>query len=243
MNLHDSVPNIGRKPISSLIVDLITNYLLSGELKPGDKLPTEMALAQKLGVGRNSVREALKMLSSIGVLDVHKGAGTFIAKTMKTSILNPLILSLVFEQGASKDLIELRLLLEIGSAELALPKITEKDLQRLEELTMDLKKEGERRKRNPKKLLEIDLAFHMELHRMTGNKLLFKLVEPIYTIFFSSIEKSVEGAPQLAYKNHRMVIDALRKKDVELVRRNIRESMKKWMNVVHESSSKGWPSF
>jgi len=238
MNIHDSVPNIGRKPISSLIVELITNYLLSGELKPGDKLPTEMSLAQKLGVGRNSVREALKMLSSIGVLEVHKGAGTFIAKTMKTSILNPLVLSLVFEQGTSKDLIELRLLLEIGSAELALPKITEKDLQRLEELTDDLKKEGEKRKRDPKKLLEIDLAFHMALHRMAGNKLLFKLVEPIYTIFFASIEKSVGRAPQRAYKNHRMVIDALRKGDIDLIRRNMRESMKIWMNVVHQSSSK-----
>lgn len=238
MNLHDSVPNIGRKPISSLIVELLTNYLLSGELKPGDKLPTEMALAQKLGVGRNSVREALKMLSSIGVLEVHKGSGTFIAKAIKPSILNPLVLSLVFEQGTSKDLIELRLLLEIGSAELALPNITEKDLQLLEKLTDGLKKEGEKKKRDPKRLLQIDLAFHMELHRMAGNKLLFKLVEPIYTIFFASIEKTVRTAPQLAYKNHRLVIDALRKRDMELVRRNMRDSMKKWMTVVCESASK-----
>jgi len=129
MNFHDALPKIGRQSISFLIKDLITSYLLSGELKPGDKLPTEIDLAHKLGVGRNSVREALKMLSSIGVLEVRKGSGTFIAKRMKPSILNPLILSLVFEQGTSKEFIELRLLLEIGSAELALSKITARDLE------------------------------------------------------------------------------------------------------------------
>ena len=143
MNFHDALPKIGRQSISFLIKDLITSWLLSGELKPGDKLPTEIDLAQKLGVGRNSVvREALKMLSSIGALEVRKGSGTFIAKRMKPSILNPLILSLVFEQGTSKEFIELRLLLEIGSAELALSKITAGDLERLEQLNLILMKEG-----------------------------------------------------------------------------------------------------
>ena len=101
MNIHESLPNIGRRPISQMIMDLFTKYLLSRQLKPGDKLPTEFELAEKLGVGRHSVREAIKMLSSIGIIEIRKGAGTFIASTMKSSVLNPLILSLVFEQGTS----------------------------------------------------------------------------------------------------------------------------------------------
>ena len=59
--------------ISSTVVDLIMNYLLSGDLKPGDKLPTEHEFAKQLGVGRNSIREAIKMLSSIGVVKVKRG--------------------------------------------------------------------------------------------------------------------------------------------------------------------------
>ena len=237
MNFHDALPKIGRQSISSLIKDLITSYLLSGELKPGDKLPTEIDLAQKLGVGRNSVREALKMLSSIGVLEVRKGSGTFIAKRMKSAIMNPLILSLVFEQGTSKELTELRLLLEIGSAELALEKITAADLKRLEQLNLKLMNEGKKKERDPKKLLELDIAFHMELHKIAGNKLLFKIVEPIYPLFFASIKKAVGTDPQLAYRNHQMVIDAFRKGDIELIRSKMKESMNKWMDIVHNTPS------
>jgi GntR family transcriptional repressor for pyruvate dehydrogenase complex len=232
MDIHETLPNIGRGPISHMIMDLITNYLLSGALKPGDKLPTEFELAEKLGVGRNSVREAIKMLSSIGVVEIRKGAGTFIVRTMKSSILNPLILSLVFMQGTSKELIELRLLLETGSAELALPGVTETDIRRLEKMNKNLKEEADRKERNAKRLLELDLAFHTELCKLAGNKLLYKLVDAVYTLFLASIEKTVEGDPHLAYTNHEMVIEAFRKGDIELIRRNTRESMKYWMDIV-----------
>lgn len=238
MGIDVSLPKLGRQPISLQIMDLLTNLLLSGELKPGDRLPTELELAQKLGVGRNSVREAIKMLSSIGVVDVQKGAGTFVAKSMNSTILNPLILSLVFEQGTSKELIELRLLLEIGSAELALANITDEFLERLEQMNMRLKEEGEQEERNPKRLLDIDLGFHMELHRISGNKLLIKLVESIYTLFFASIEKTLEQAPRRAYENHQIVIDALRKRDIEAIRSGVRRSMEYWMSNVQETPAK-----
>ena len=232
MNIHESLPNIGRRPISQMIMDLFTKYLLSRQLKPGDKLPTEFELAEKLGVGRHSVREAIKMLSSIGIIEIRKGSGTFIASTMKSSVLNPLILSLVFEQGTSKELIDLRLLLEIGSAELALPRITETDIQRLEKINNELKQEANKEERDPKRLLDLDLAFHVELYKLAGNKLLFKVIDAVYTLFLSSIEKTVGSDPHLAYTNHEIVIDAFKKGDIELMRRKIRESMKYWMETV-----------
>jgi len=96
---------------------MIINYLLSKKLKPGDKLPTESEFSQQLGVGRNSLREAIKMLSSFGIIEIKRGLGTFIAKSMSSSVMNPLILGLVFEQGTSIELFELRLLIETGAAE------------------------------------------------------------------------------------------------------------------------------
>ena len=75
----DSLKSIKRKPISAEILHMITDNILAGNLKPGDKLPTEFELAESLGVGRNSVREAIKMLHSLGVVEVKMGAGTFIA--------------------------------------------------------------------------------------------------------------------------------------------------------------------
>ncbi|MGB5746958.1 MAG: GntR family transcriptional regulator, partial [Desulfobacterales bacterium] len=97
----DSLKSIKRKPISAEILHMITDNILAGNLKPGDKLPTEFELAESLGVGRNSVREAIKILHSMGVIEVKMGAGTFITRSMNGSILEPLILSLAFEQGTS----------------------------------------------------------------------------------------------------------------------------------------------
>jgi len=163
---------IERESISSVIMDLITEYLLAGKLKPGDKLPTENEFAERLGVGRNSIREAIKMLSSIGVVEVRRGAGMFIAESMSSSMINPLILSLVFEQGASKELIELRLLLDTGAAELAIQKVSDQDINRLEEANWELRIESEKQSHNPHKLRDLDLNFHRVLYELSGNELL-----------------------------------------------------------------------
>ena len=104
----DSLKPLKRKPISAEILNMITDNILAGNLKPGDKLPTEFELAESLGVGRNSVREAIKILHTLGVVEVKMGAGTFITRSMNGSILEPLILSLAFEQGTSRELVDLR---------------------------------------------------------------------------------------------------------------------------------------
>jgi GntR family transcriptional repressor for pyruvate dehydrogenase complex len=113
-----SIRPLNREPVSSSIMNLITDYILSKDLKPGDKLPTESEFSQQLGVGRNSVREAIKMLSSLGVIEIKRGLGTFIAKSISPTIVNPLILALAFEQGTSREIFELRLLIDTGAAEL-----------------------------------------------------------------------------------------------------------------------------
>ena len=106
-----------------LSVKYLALGLLSLGFKPGDKLPTEMELAQQLGVGRNSVREAIKMLSYLGVVEIRRGIGTYVAETMPPSVVNPLILGLVFEQKTSREIIELRLLIETAVAEMLMQKI------------------------------------------------------------------------------------------------------------------------
>jgi GntR family transcriptional repressor for pyruvate dehydrogenase complex len=81
-NFSDSLKPLKREPISVTILNMITDNIISGTLKPGDKLPTEIELAESLGVGRNSVREAIKMVSSFGAIEVKMGSGTFIANSM-----------------------------------------------------------------------------------------------------------------------------------------------------------------
>jgi len=234
----DIIQPLNREPISVTILNMITDSILSGKLKPGDKLPTEMELAQTLGVGRNSVREAIKMLSSLGVIEIKRGAGTFIARSISSLMLNPLILSLAFEQGTSRELVELRLLLEVGAAELAIEKASDKEIERLEEANNKLKEASEKNINDPKVLRDLDLNVHYTLFEITRNALVEKIAKAVYRLFFASIEKTVKVNPLDAYRNHKMYIDAIKKRDKNLVRKEIRRALSYWIDFVsHEKEN------
>jgi len=93
---------------SSEIVKQIKRLLLNGTLKPGNRLPTEAELSEVLGVSRTPVREAVKILESIGVIEIKRGEGMFITKKPSNFSLNPLIFSLIKHNESLDKLIELR---------------------------------------------------------------------------------------------------------------------------------------
>ena len=86
-NLFAELP---KGSISEIIVKRITDALISGELKPGDKIPTEVEFSEKLGVSRNAVREALKVLVAFGVLEIRRSEGTFVVEEYNNKLLDPL---------------------------------------------------------------------------------------------------------------------------------------------------------
>src|SRR5690554_2813919 len=90
---------IDNKTVVEKIVEQITEAIISKQLKPGDKIPTELELIERFGVGRNSVREAIKMLSAQGVLEIRRGDGTYIAKEIYPSVIDSLVYSLILEQS------------------------------------------------------------------------------------------------------------------------------------------------
>ena len=234
-----SMKPLNREPVSSSIMNLLTNYLLSKELKPGDKLPTETEFSQQLGVGRNSVREAIKMLSSLGIVEIKRGVGTFIAKSISSSIMNPLILGLVFEQGTSRELFELRLLIDTGAAELVIQKASDEEIKKLEEANEKLREAVEINLDDKRKLLDLDINFHHTLLELTKNPFLAKIGKAVYTLFFTSIEKTVILDPVGGYKNHQLVIDAIKKRDNLRIRDITKESFSFWMAIIDSKEDRG----
>jgi DNA-binding FadR family transcriptional regulator len=232
-NLSAVLKPIKREPISVTILNMITDEILSGNLKPGDKLPTENELSESLGVGRNSVREAIKMLSSFGVIEVKMGAGTYIAEFMQGSILEPLMLSLAFEQGTSKELVDLRLMIEIGAAELAIDAASDEEIASLEAANEKLKEAADKKLDDPQYLRDVDLNVHYTLFQITKNRFVVKIGKAIYRLFFASIEKTVEIDPYRAYRNHKLYIDAIKKRDKGSVGNKIREGLAEWMDYVN----------
>lgn len=230
--LTKSIRPLNRKSIPSLIIERITELIISKKLKPGDQLPTELELAQQLGVGRNSLREAIKILSYLGVVEIRRGIGTFIAESMSTSVMDPLIMALIIEQKTSKEIIELRLLIDTAAAEIVIQKASDEDVNRVEAVNNQLRKEASKNPVNSRKLKDLDIRFHETLLELTNNNLLTKIGKSIYTLFLASIEKTVEADPIRAVKNHQLVIDAIKKRDKLLLRKIMSESLSYWIDYI-----------
>lgn len=116
------------------VIDRLTYAMIYKELRPGDKLPTEMELAASFGVGRNSIREAIKILVSFGVLDIRRPEGTFVASGFSDKMINPLLYGIILDQSDSLDsLKELREWIDFGILELAMEKAEPEDLFQLKE--------------------------------------------------------------------------------------------------------------
>lgn len=98
-----------RENISQLIVKRITDALISGELKPGDKIPTEQEFSKMLGVGRNVVREAIKVLEAFGVLEIRRAEGTFVVKEYTHSLLDPVLYGIILSSYSMDDLIDFKI--------------------------------------------------------------------------------------------------------------------------------------
>jgi DNA-binding FadR family transcriptional regulator len=227
-----SIRPLNRESVTSSIINRLTDLLISGELKPGDKLPTEMELAEQLGVGRNSVREAIKMLSYLGVIEIRRGIGTFVANSMPESVVNPLILGLVFEQKTSREIIELRLLIETAIGEIVIQKASDEDIKKLVAANEHLKKAAARKSSSSQQLRDIDIGFHETLLELTDNNPLKKVGKAIYALFLSSIENTVKQDPERAVRNHQLIIEAVEKRDPELLRKHMKESLSFWMDYL-----------
>lgn len=195
------------------IIDKITQSLIKGELKPGDRLPPEPELALQLGVSRTSLREALKTLNGLGVLISKKKGGTFIATSGSQSMLDPMIFNLIIDKGDTDELFELRVLLEVDAIELAMRKATEADLK-------TLAAEIERFEKSIPGgdldlLAELDVQFHLQVLQIAHNSPLIRLSRLVMQLFAYPIEKALKLiGPEQVLQSHRTLYQAIVDRDL-----------------------------
>jgi GntR family transcriptional regulator, transcriptional repressor for pyruvate dehydrogenase complex len=135
---------LSRRPVTEVITEVITERIRSGSLQPGDKLPAEPELARQLQVGRGSVREAIRTLHTLGVLQVVRGRGTFVAEPMHQSHSEQFV-GLSSVGGADlAQVLELRIALETAAVSLACVRATEDDLAEMQRRVADHEAAAER---------------------------------------------------------------------------------------------------
>lgn len=220
---------IEKESIVNKVVKEITDAIIKGELKPGDKIPTEIELIETLNVGRNSIREAIKILSALGILEIRRGDGTYITKTIMPSILDPLIYSIIIEQSSSDEIFELREALEEDILELAVEKATEEDIDTLRVILDQSQKAFENN--DIRLVAELDLKFHFALIEMARNPLLGRITKGVMQMFFSSIHKALEDKFKVGVKfneNHSNIINLIVTRDKKSIREVITKSLVEW---------------
>ena len=132
------VNSIKRESVAEQIFGQPKAKIVSGELRPGDKLPTEMELCEMYGVSRTSVRQALTNLSSMDLIEAKTGGGTFVKKADASRIMDKLVLFTFLDERSLSEIAEFRSILEPAVARLACQRATPDDIEKLEERSAEL---------------------------------------------------------------------------------------------------------
>ncbi|MCT8138842.1 FadR family transcriptional regulator [Anaerobacillus sp. CMMVII] len=185
--LGNVIKQVKPKKIYEIVAEQLTELILSGEVKPGDRLSSVQQLAEDFNVGRSAIREALSALKAMGYIEIRQGEGTFVKKVdfdVATQMM-PQIL----QKEDIRQLFEIRKFNETGAASLAAVNRTEEDLLELEGLLAEMKKaegDGELGEK-------ADIEFHMAIVKASKNDMLYRLMATIS----ETMQESMREARQL----------------------------------------------
>jgi GntR family transcriptional repressor for pyruvate dehydrogenase complex len=222
---------VTQNSVVSRIIQRIKDALINKELKPGDYLPTEAELMKNLGVSKTSLREAIKMLQALGVVDVKRGHGTRIREHPADSMIDPLIFQLILEDRNPKDLIELRMMFEPAFTLMAMKKANQGDIEKIQAALERFESEepGEA------SATERDLAFHLAILESSHNPLVSRIGETVYRLFNASIEKALRTDYQLAKQYHRRIFSAFCQKNQQELLDALHKSFSQWGHTIEEA--------
>jgi GntR family transcriptional repressor for pyruvate dehydrogenase complex len=211
-------------------IEKIKEMIISGELRPGDRLPREADLAQRLGLSRSSLREAVRALSLVRILDVRQGDGTYVTSLDAALLLEALSFVIELHHDRSVlELLEARRLLEAEAAALAAVRIAPDQIAELHALI-----DAMPGCTDVEEFVENDIGFHGTIAAAAGNSVVSKLLESlsgrtIRARIWRAITES--GATDRTVAEHRAICDAIERGSPELARA--------WM-AVHVASVEAW---
>lgn len=212
------------------IIDAFSEEIKNGNLKPGDKVPTEMELAERLGVGRNSVREAVKILVYMGVMEIRRAEGTFICEGFQESMIDPMVFGMILDNSEDgKNLMELREVMETGVILLAMRNADQQDFDSLREKLNNMRVEIDRGASNVERIFEADNEFHSEISRMGHNSLVSKLEDVVrtltYAMRYQSVKAMIEsGRGDELYAAHEKLCAKLESRKTENLNQTVRNT-------------------
>lgn len=232
-NLKSMTP-LSRPPLLHVTVqESLKEYIEANALKAGDPLPPETFLAQQLGVGRNSMREAIKALESLGILETRRGIGVFVKEFSFKPLLDNLAYGLQDSLRDVEELREIRRVLETGLIGKTIAMISEADLAALRDVTARMKARAERQE----SFAAEDRRFHQLLFRCQNNHMLNALIDIFWTAFSkaSNFHNLNSPDPLDTWRDHHEIVEAVARKDVEQARKRLDDHYRGIQQVIARS--------
>lgn len=222
--------SLKKESVVQSVINRLTEGMRTGELKPGDKIPTEPELAESFGVARSSIREAIKILTYLGVLESRRPEGTFVCDGYTESMIDPMVYGIILNKDSFENLIELREMTEAGMMRLAIKNHEEGEIEELEDILGEMEKIVEENgDKSIKAFFEVDDKFHDKVASMGRNTMADKINRVVRTLTYAVRYETVSsmisnGKAQELLDAHRELIEAIRQGKEENLNSIVRES-------------------
>jgi GntR family transcriptional regulator, transcriptional repressor for pyruvate dehydrogenase complex len=208
---------IRRNAVAHEAVATIKRMIVCGALKAGQRLPAERELAAQLGVSRPSLREAIRALIALNILESRHGEGTFVSSLEPDLLIEPIDFVLQVYDGGIAALFEARRVLEAGVAALAAERATDLELAELD----DFAKHGRAKVEDPEAFIEHDIEFHDRIRRAARSPILASMLGSVSTLSLETRRRSAQSHSVRArsQSDHVRMVKTLKARDSEAARR------------------------
>jgi GntR family transcriptional repressor for pyruvate dehydrogenase complex len=207
---------IGQKTVVEAVLEQVRSLILDGQLTPNSCLPPETTLSKTLGVSRQSVREALRILIGEGLIEVRQGVGIYVRVPSSADAIHSGVLQLLLASEELWEIQELRRVIEPAIAERAAERATDENFEKVEEILRHMEQKAVRRE----SVFELAWQFHLAIAEAAGNAAMKKVIDVIYQMI-----RAAEGPLYNTYfdawqeiKDHRDLLDVIRKRDPVIAR-------------------------
>jgi GntR family transcriptional repressor for pyruvate dehydrogenase complex len=220
---------IDNRSVVAKIIDIMSDLIVEKKIKVGDRIPSEYQIASQLKVSRTSVREALRVLSAFGVLEIRRGDGTYVSNKIRSSRLESLSYSLIMEDSSKEDIVDLRVMLDLGLYYLLISRIQDEDILTLEKKIVEQEEFLGSGSFDDEKYIDLDIEFHLSIARITKNVLIEKIYVTIMRLFRASMLKALKTIePRQVIENHKEIVKLFREKNVGAIREVITRNTSRW---------------
>lgn len=223
---------IDTKSIVDQVIDRIVENIISGVYIPGEKLPNEYELMDSMGISRNSIREAIKILVAMGILEIKRGDGTYVCSQLSPTIFDNVVYSMISSMSTVQEMLEVRQVLDEATVRMASIKASDTEIDAMQENIINMTEAFT--SGNFTLARDLDFDYHMMMIDSCKNTFFSRLVKGVYGIFNQSIGETVssENQESKACVYHQQMLDCVKNKDFPSISSVVEASLTTWRNRI-----------